>query len=52
VVKSLAGGLWEKKVRLNFLSWLLPFVILYLVGVSLVFAFPAIAAWLPRAIGW
>jgi tripartite ATP-independent transporter DctM subunit len=30
----------------------LPFVVLQLVGVTLVFFFPAIATWLPKAIGW
>ena len=30
----------------------LPFVALQLIGVALVFAFPAIATWLPKAIGW
>jgi tripartite ATP-independent transporter DctM subunit len=30
----------------------LPFVGLQLLGVALVFSFPAIATWLPRAIGW
>jgi TRAP-type mannitol/chloroaromatic compound transport system permease large subunit len=30
----------------------LPFVLLQLLGVGLVFAFPAIATWLPKAIGW
>jgi TRAP-type mannitol/chloroaromatic compound transport system permease large subunit len=30
----------------------LPFVGLQLVGVALVFSFPAIATWLPKAIGW
>lgn len=30
----------------------LPFVALQLIGVALVFAFPGIATWLPKAIGW
>ncbi len=30
----------------------LPFVLLQLLGAGLVFAFPAIATWLPKAIGW
>jgi tripartite ATP-independent transporter DctM subunit len=30
----------------------LPFVLLQLLGVGLVFAFPSIATWLPKAIGW
>jgi tripartite ATP-independent transporter DctM subunit len=30
----------------------LPFVILQLVGVAIIFSFPAIATWLPQAIGW
>lgn len=29
-----------------------PFVLLQLLGVGLVFTFPAIATWLPKAIGW
>ena len=30
----------------------LPFVALQLIGVALVFSFPGIATWLPKAIGW
>ncbi|WP_119291629.1 TRAP transporter large permease [Azohydromonas sediminis] len=30
----------------------MPFVALQLIGVALVFAFPGIATWLPKAIGW
>jgi TRAP-type mannitol/chloroaromatic compound transport system permease large subunit len=30
----------------------LPFVALQMVAIGLVYAFPAIATWLPKAIGW
>ena len=31
---------------------IIPFVALQVLGVVLVFCFPAIATWLPKAIGW
>jgi TRAP-type mannitol/chloroaromatic compound transport system permease large subunit len=31
---------------------IVPFVGLQLLGIVLVFSFPAIATWLPKAIGW
>ena len=30
----------------------IPFVVLQILGIVLVFFFPAIATWLPKAIGW
>ncbi|MDP2032136.1 MAG: hypothetical protein Q8K29_01860 [Polaromonas sp.] len=30
----------------------IPFVALQILGIVLVFFFPAIATWLPKAIGW
>jgi TRAP-type mannitol/chloroaromatic compound transport system permease large subunit len=30
----------------------IPFIVLQIIGLSLVYFFPQIALWLPRAIGW
>ncbi|MEO8020362.1 hypothetical protein [Polaromonas sp.] len=48
--RGAAGG--EHAPTRHIYLGVMPFVGLQILGIVLIFSFPAIATWLPRAIGW